>query len=176
MEGRISPRPSRSTNCSATTCWSSVSCSRSASSSSSSDRSDRDSPDSLNDLLTRTVVASAAEARSGMEHLWSRADATDGNRRQTHQPCIPHDHLLSSANNCPHLPRMLDGKEGVDGSSPSEGSVKAPHVGAFAFRPTCPSSRVRWVWSRLWSFRVDEPYQRGMEFPQLSESLPQGAH
>jgi hypothetical protein len=31
----------------------------------------------------------------------------------------------------------LDGKEGVDGSSPSEGSAKAPHVGAFSFRPTC---------------------------------------
>jgi hypothetical protein len=25
----------------------------------------------------------------------------------------------------------LNGKEGVDGSSPSEGSAKAPHVGAF---------------------------------------------
>jgi hypothetical protein len=25
------------------------------------------------------------------------------------------------------------GKEGVDGSSPSEGSAKAPHVGAFAY-------------------------------------------
>jgi hypothetical protein len=45
-------------------------------------------------------------------------------------------------------------KEGVDGSSPSEGSVKAPHVGAFVFRSTCRFSRVRWVWSRSWSFRV----------------------
>src|SRR5205823_8859026 len=32
---------------------------------------------------------------------------------------------------------LLDGKEGVDGSSPSEGSAKAPHVGASSFRPTC---------------------------------------
>jgi hypothetical protein len=47
------------------------------------------------------------------------------------------------------------GKEGVDGSSPSEGSAKAPHVGAFAFRTTCSLSNVRWVWSRLWSFRVE---------------------
>ena len=35
----------------------------------------------------------------------------------------------------PSLPTR-DGKEGVDGSSPSEGSAKAPHVGAFSFRPT----------------------------------------
>ena len=50
----------------------------------------------------------------------------------------------------------LDGKEGVDGSSPSEGSAKAPHVGAFSFRATCSSSNVRWVWSRLWSFDARE--------------------
>ena len=28
--------------------------------------------------------------------------------------------------------------------------------GDFPFRRTCPSSHVRWVWSRLWSFRVRE--------------------
>jgi hypothetical protein len=37
----------------------------------------------------------------------------------------------------PRLPLVpapdLDGKEGVDGSSPSEGSAKMPHVGAFAY-------------------------------------------
>ena len=33
--------------------------------------------------------------------------------------------------------RTVDGEEGVDGSSPSEGSAKAPHVGAFSFRSTC---------------------------------------
>jgi hypothetical protein len=50
--------------------------------------------------------------------------------------------------------RPLHGKEGVDGSSPSEGSAKAPHVGAFSFRSTCCSSNVQWVWSRLWSFHA----------------------
>ena len=54
------------------------------------------------------------------------------------------------------LVEHLHGKEGVDGSSPSEGSAKAPHVGAFAFRTTCRFSHVRWVWSCLWSFRVRE--------------------
>jgi hypothetical protein len=50
------------------------------------------------------------------------------------------------------IARVRDGKEGVNGSSPLEGSAKAPHVGAFAFTSTCRLSRVRWVWSRLWSF------------------------
>jgi hypothetical protein len=58
-----------------------------------------------------------------------------------------------------------DGKEGVDGSSPSEGSAKAPHVGAFVFTSTCRFSRVRWVWSRLWSFRVGEGLGRARPMP-----------
>jgi hypothetical protein len=35
------------------------------------------------------------------------------------------------------LVEHLHGKEGVDGSSPSEGSAKAPYVGVFPFRSTC---------------------------------------
>jgi hypothetical protein len=46
------------------------------------------------------------------------------------------------------------GKEGVDGSSPSEGSAKVQHAVAFAFGLTCRVGSVRWVWSCLWSFRV----------------------
>src|SRR2546427_3170987 len=34
------------------------------------------------------------------------------------------------------LVEHLHGKEGVDGSSPSEGSAKAPQGGAFSFRPS----------------------------------------
>src|SRR5437588_761495 len=55
------------------------------------------------------------------------------------------------------LVEHLHGKEGVDGSSPSEGSAKAPEIGAFAFRSTCSRPNVRWVWSCLWSFRVENP-------------------
>src|SRR5437879_12692150 len=58
---------------------------------------------------------------------------------------------------CDQLPFGFHGKEGVDGSSPSEGSAKAPHVGPFSFRRTCSTSIVRWVWSRLSSFRVGGP-------------------
>src|ERR671937_326530 len=41
----------------------------------------------------------------------------------------------------------LHDKEGVDGSSPSEGSAKAPQTGAFCLTGTCTFSSVRWVWS-----------------------------
>jgi hypothetical protein len=91
----------------------------------------------------------------GMEHLWSPAGATGGNRSQIDwrrkplkradpQPMATHGNGLAA-----------HGKEGVDGSSPSEGSAKALlHVGDFAFRSTCRVSSVRWVWSRLWSSRA----------------------
>ena len=51
---------------------------------------------------------------------------------------------------CLRIPAWFqDGKEGVDGSSPSEGSAKAPEIGALSFTISC----VRRVWSRLWSFQ-----------------------
>jgi hypothetical protein len=49
----------------------------------------------------------------------------------------------SVAMGCDPLPLNLDGKEGVDGSSPSEGSAKAPHTGAFGFGLTCRVGSVR---------------------------------
>jgi hypothetical protein len=60
---------------------------------------------------------------------------------------------------CTRIPLPnLHGKEGVDGSSPSEGSAKAPQNGAFCFARTFTINNVRWVWSRLWSFQVEETY------------------
>ena len=50
--------------------------------------------------------------------------------------------------------RSLYGKEGVDGSSPSEGSAKAPQIGPFPLARTCTISSVRRVWSPLWSLQV----------------------
>jgi hypothetical protein len=58
----------------------------------------------------------------------------------------------------PRLPSvpfsLLDGKEGVDGSSPSGGSAKAPHNGPFCFGSICRFSNVGQVWSPLWSLQV----------------------
>jgi hypothetical protein len=72
-----------------------------------------------------------------MEHLWSPAGATGRNRWQmgcARKPLKQVDPQLVAT----HGNRFgAHGKEGVDGSSPSEGSAKAPHVGAFAFRTTC---------------------------------------
>src|SRR5262249_44216976 len=45
-----------------------------------------------------------------------RVQMTANTRRQE-----PLSYLLSSANNCPQLPRILHGKEAVPGSSPGEG-------------------------------------------------------
>src|SRR6478609_165549 len=41
------------------------------------------------------------------------------------------------------LVEHLHGKEGVDGSSPSEGSAKAPQSGASSFKCTCTVHNVR---------------------------------
>jgi hypothetical protein len=104
-----------------------------------------------------------------MEHLWSPAGATGGNQWQMGRARKP----LKQADPQPvatHGNRFAaHGKEGVDGSSPSEGSAKAPHV-AFAFTSTCRFSRVRWVWSRLWSFRV----QNGVTRRRAWSSCPAG--
>src|SRR5258708_36886527 len=105
-----------------------------------------------------------------MGYLWSGAGATGGNRAQIEGP----RKRLKQADRQPVATHGngsgAHGKEGVDGSSPSEGSAKAPHVGAFAFRSTCSSSIVQWVWSRLWSFRVAMPPAARPRIDQLSVS------
>jgi hypothetical protein len=53
------------------------------------------------------------------------------------------------------LLRRAHGKEGVSGSSPEEGSAKAQQISAFDFGLTCTSSSLHRVWSRLWSFQVE---------------------
>ena len=58
------------------------------------------------------------------------------------------------ATGCNQLPIGAHGKEGVDGSSPSEGSAKAQQMPAFDFGLTCTSSSLHRVWSRLWSFQI----------------------
>ncbi len=57
--------------------------------------------------------------------------------------------------------RSLHGKEGVDASSPSEGSAKAPLTLGFLFRSVCRFPRLQWVWSPLWSLQVENGVQTG---------------
>ena len=56
-----------------------------------------------------------------MEHLWSRAGATGGNRWQMEKPKKGLKEAKTVAMGCDRLPFGAHGKEGVDGSSPSEG-------------------------------------------------------
>jgi hypothetical protein len=63
--------------------------------------------------------------------------------------------VSTCARACPPVPPLdLHGKEGVDGSSPSEGSAKAPHDGTFLVGCICTISNMRQVWSPLWSLQV----------------------
>jgi len=58
--------------------------------------------------------------------------ATEGRKGSQHSHPFP----------CTDLSDLLHGKEGVDGSSPSEGSAKAPQTGAFDLSYRCTSSSV----------------------------------
>ena len=61
-----------------------------------------------------------------MEHSWSPAVATGGNRWQIERPRKRLKQAKPVADGCDQLPGPQNGKEGVDGSSPSEGSEKIP--------------------------------------------------
>jgi hypothetical protein len=67
---------------------------------------------------------------TGMERLWSLvAVATSGNRWQMHEPRNRLQQAKTVATGCDRLPIGAHGKEGVDGSSPSEGLPKALQMG-----------------------------------------------
>jgi hypothetical protein len=69
-----------------------------------------------------------------MERLWSLAVATSGNRWQMGPGQNPQNHAETVAVGCDQLPTGSHGKEGVDGSSPSEGSAKAAQTAGFFCR------------------------------------------
>jgi hypothetical protein len=89
-----------------------------------------------------------------MEPLWSPVVATAGNQWRIDNGAKPLKQAKTVAVGCDQLPKRAHGKEGVSGSSPEEGSAKAPHSGAFPFRSTCRTSNVQWVWSLGWSLQV----------------------
>jgi hypothetical protein len=57
-----------------------------------------------------------------MEPLWSPAVATAGNQLQIRSALEPHEQAKTVAVGCDQSREAAHGKEGVDGSSPSEGS------------------------------------------------------
>jgi hypothetical protein len=74
----------------------------------------------------RRVALQSGISRPTMERLWSLAVATSGNRWQMDGPRKRGNQAKTVAVGCDQLPKGAHGKEGVDGSSPSEGSAKAP--------------------------------------------------
>jgi hypothetical protein len=67
-----------------------------------------------------------------MEPLWSPVVATGGKRWQVPRPQTGRKQAQTVALGCDQLPRRAHGKEGVDGSSPSEGFAKAPQIWRFS--------------------------------------------
>jgi hypothetical protein len=61
-----------------------------------------------------------------MEPLWSPVVATVGNESQMVSPRKPAKQAKTVGLGCDRLRETLHGKEGVDGSSPSEGFAKGP--------------------------------------------------
>jgi hypothetical protein len=65
------------------------------------------------------------------------------------QPVANHEGAESAetgqtvATGCDQLPLEAHGKEGVDGSSPSEGSAKCPEIGFFTIMAPCTMSTVQ---------------------------------
>jgi hypothetical protein len=91
-----------------------------------------------------------------MEHVWSRAVATCGNRWKLRAPRKPLGQAKAVAAGCDRLPFGAHGEEGVEGSGPSGGS-QDPRPRGFVVHGTCSRPSVRWVWSgraRVWAGNV----------------------
>ena len=100
-----------------------------------------------------------------MEPLWSPVVATGGNRSQMQLPQEPQKHAKAVAVGCDRLPFRSHGKEGVDGSSPPEGSAKALLRRVFSLPP-------RW-WKNQFSEHVRGAERAALLFISLREA---GAH
>jgi hypothetical protein len=67
-----------------------------------------------------------------MEPLWSPVVATGGNQRQIDWVPKPAEISQIGATGCHQLRETFHGKEGVDGSSPSEGFAEIPANRAYS--------------------------------------------
>jgi hypothetical protein len=79
--------------------------------------------------LTRPCLGIQA---ARMERLWSQAGATGSNPWQMRTLQKRRKQAKTAAAGCHWLRPNLDGKEGVDGSSPSEGFTKGQQMAFFA--------------------------------------------
>src|ERR671931_1134549 len=121
----------------------------------------------MDDQHRRRGAICCLDRLQSMEPLWSPVVATGGNRSQIEQAQEPPRQAETVAVGCDRLPKGAHGKEGVDGSSPSEGSARAPQNGASSLRSTCTIHSVRWVWSPLWSLQIERRLRQGQKTTQL---------
>jgi len=91
-----------------------------------------------------------------MEPLWSPVVGTGGNQWQTGWARKPRKLAKTVAVGCDRLPEMFHGKEGVDGSSPSEGSCKSLQRRGFHLLSSLDPSNVLGYGTRL-----EHPDQKG---------------
>jgi hypothetical protein len=92
-----------------------------------------------------------------MEPLWSPAVATGSNRWQMGGRPERLKQAKTVAVGCDRLPEPFHGKEGVDGSSPSEGSCKSPHTRGFHFLDLLHLVQFAQVWNRFWNTQTKKP-------------------
>src|ERR687888_2735852 len=107
-----------------------------------------------------------------MEPLWSPVVATGGNQWQIESPRKRQRQAKTVAAGCDQLPFGAHGKEGVDGSSPSEGFRKRLQNGVLLCLASsvpseaCPSGSGSSIWAICepgrtpGSGRCDDPRQR----------------
>jgi hypothetical protein len=105
--------------------------------------------------------------RTAPAEIWSSYGATGAQKGANVPRPLPAKTAKTSqktvANRCAYLRFGPHGKEGVGGSSPPEGSAKAPHIGAFLVEGVCRIASMRCVWSPLWSLQVQSARSRASE-------------
>ena len=80
----------------------------------------------VDDNRAKTRLAHLQNSQHIVEQLWSRAVATQRNPRQMLSALNRRNPPETVALGCAPSPKNFDGREGVDGSSPSEGLGKFP--------------------------------------------------
>jgi hypothetical protein len=110
-----------------------------------------------------------------MEPLWSPVVATNGNRSQIEPPRGPQKQAKTVAVRCDQLPRRAHGKEGVDGSSPSEGSAKAPQSGLLLSRSLARSTSCGRYGAFYGAFRSRSVSANGQKRPHCRHEVASGA-
>jgi hypothetical protein len=103
-----------------------------------------------------------------VEHLWSQADATSGNRWQMREARKRLKQANPQPSAAPGNRSRPHGKEGVNGSSPLEGSCESPAKRAFLPRRTGSQTVSDHQWSVFWNTQVVPARHRATDLAPLA--------